>query len=177
MSMDKVDDTAGRHDVLIINSDHKLGLTLAGARSLLQYLGASGIATPKQEAIAKTWAEIYLVPGPAAHDAFVIGPYKGESPVFKEAVLRMTDTPEPIPFGLETITTRWTLQFLGCLLTEPSGPFCARLKSNWLILPEFFHRPHAGMPPHKEVPADEQPEEKAKKGKTNIGVGVRVEEW
>ncbi len=172
--MKPTDSRPERHDVLVIHANHLLGMTPATIRSLLQYLSAAGIALPKEEAIARTWSEIYMVPGPAAHDAFVLGAYQGETPLFYEAVLRVTDEPELLPFGPK-VMARWTLQFLGSTVPEPTGPFMARLKANWLIVGETFHRPHAGLLPHRVVPPEERPPEKTPgRDPGAIGVGIRV---
>lgn len=171
-------DQLPRYDVVILSEDPRQRVTPGAARSLLQYLHATRLAVPTEEAIAETWAEIYLSPGTASHEIFVKGSYADEEPVFLEGALRFGSAPAPVSIGPVTLHAPFFLELRGARFREPLGPFRKRLGELLLLRPVVHVRDHDGLLPHREVGDDEQPSETKRLGPGMGGgkAGVRVEE-
>jgi hypothetical protein len=165
-----------RWDVLVVNEKADFQIAQGAAISLLRLMAARRWIGTGEEAVAEEWAEIYLQPGPSAHEIFATGVFEREAPVFQEAVLRFGGRPIPMPYGTGH-DVRFFLEFRGCLYPEPLGPFRKQLTELLHLRPRVVSRPSEPPPPHLEVPEDERPKEVAKRQRLSGGaVGTRVEE-
>jgi hypothetical protein len=167
-----------RHDILIVPENRSQSLTEGQARSLVLFMAGKGFVTIDDEAIAKTWAELYLGPGPSAHTIFVTGTNERPLPVFQRGILRFGDAAVPLPFG-EQSEARLLLLFEGCAYEQVPGLFRRQLKDVAYMRAQVFTRPHApdAVWAAKTVPDDERPADRPKrKGPPGGAVGTRVEE-
>lgn len=163
--------------MVILPPDRGLRLTFDAGGSLVRHLATTRIVTPVAEAVAQTWVEVYCEAGPSAHEIFATGVFTGEAPVFREAVIRFGTAPSSVGYGVDTDAVCCFVEFRGCRYQSPQGAFRQRVQDLWLFRPEIFVRPHTDLPPHREVPADEIPAEKKRRGPPSTGLaGVRVEE-
>jgi len=164
-------------DVILVPADRSRQIPPQMARAIVNYLAASGIATPTDEAVAETWVEVYCRPGAAAHDAFVKGGLTGDAPAYLEAVLRFGTRPFEVPHDPTGRQAFVGLEFRGCRWAEPGGEFRIRLADLFGLRLESFARVHEALPSHREVPEDEVPKAKEpRKGRAPGGVGIGVEE-
>lgn len=173
-------DEEPRYDVLIVSDDRQRKMPDAAARTVLRYLDTRKIALPNDEAVAQKWAEVYMEPGPMAHEPFLHAPYQGEAPVFHEAVLRFGTKSTSLDYGVDTDKVYFFLEFRGCLFQQPHGEFRKQIKDMLTFRPEIFVRNHAGLPAHREVPEDEKPESENSTAEESSGpapAGTRVEEF
>jgi len=169
-----------RFDVLIVSQARDFNLVEQGMKALINFLATNNVVRPAEEAIAKEWVEIYGTPGPTAHEAFTRGGYAGDYEVFKEAAVRGGLRYTPMPFGgAPDEEVRFYVAFYGALWNDLSPNFKNRLSRLLVTRFDIFTRPHEAVPPHAEVGADEEPEEKkfAKKDRTSPRVGTAVEEF
>jgi hypothetical protein len=165
------------YDVILAPADRSRQIPPQMARAIVNYLAASGIASPTDEAVAETWVEVYCKPGPYAHLAFVKGGYTDEAPVFLEAVLRFGTRAFDVPHDPTGRSAFLGLEFLGSRYPEPTGEIRIKLAELFSLHLDSFSREHAGLPAHREVPEDELPKAKpTRKGRSPGGVGVGVEE-
>jgi hypothetical protein len=167
-----------RYDVILVPVNRTQRIAEGLVRSLVRYLAGRRIATPRDEALARTWCEIYFAPETAAHDVFLTGAYTGETPVFQEAAIFWADQPVALDYpGLPGST--FYLELRGCLFPAPMGHFLTKFGEVTNLRPMVHHRPHAGLPPHRVVPPGEEHVDAKKRGPgAGLGVaGTRVEEW
>ncbi len=167
-----------RYDVLVVPEDVGRRIAPRGADAYIRHFAVSRAGIPNAEAVAEEWVEVYCKPGPSAHEPFVKGVYDGEHPVFLEAAIRFGTRGVPMPYGIEDTEIFFFLEFRGCLFKDPGGKFKNKFKDILAVRPAIFHREHTALPPHLEVPDDEQPKDKRKKKKAGPGqAGTSTEEW
>lgn len=165
-------------DLLVVAEDLDRRLAPRCGEALIRNLCTIRIGRPVDEAVADEWAEVYLEPGASAHTAFVKGGYTDEAPVFKEMVFRFGTKPVDMPFGKEGQQVNFYIEFRGCRFDDMLGSFKVRFKDIMYVKPQIFTRPHEPLAPHREVPEDEQPQDKRKKKRDAGGLaGTRVEEF
>ena len=165
-----------RYDILIVSDKPHYQLAPRGAESLIRFLVGKRWVCGGEEAIAETWAEIYLAPGPYAQEIFTKeGPPAEGVPVFHELAVRVGNRAVPAP-GYPSESVFFYIELRGCLYKEPLGPFRRNLKEFLQFRPVVHTRPHEGLPPHTEVPEDELPKEREKAPPLGGTVGTRVEE-
>lgn len=165
------------YDVILAPADRSRRIPPQMARAIVNYLAASGIATPTDEAVAETWVEVYCKPGPYAHLAFLKGGYTDEAPVFFEAVLRFGTRAFDVPHDPTGRPAFLGLEFIGSRFPEPTGEIRIKLAELFSLRFDAFTREHAGLAAHREVPEDELPKAKEPRKRRNPGgVGVGVEE-
>jgi hypothetical protein len=168
-----------RHDLLLVPTDGGHVLPDAAARSLLRQLATLQLAVPVDEAIAATWVEVYLQPGPAAHLVFVEGPAPEGAPPFLEGVFRFSEMRTPPPFG-DGAPCAVSLELRGAAFPDVLGTFRQRIAEVLGMRLSLYRRPHASLPPHREVPESERrvvPDKAPSPASTRGAVGVRVEEF
>ncbi len=167
-----------RYDVLVVSERAGYRAPNAAIRSMVHTLAFRGFANPVDEAIAQRWVEIYLEPGPAAHELFHEFVYHGPQPIFYDAVLRFEEEAFFADYGPTKVPLHWALEFRGCLFKEPLGPFRKVLLESLNLRAAVFHRPHQGpLPPHREVSEEEKPVEKKRRERGAGLVGTEVDEW
>lgn len=166
-----------RYDILILSELDDFALTNAGTRSLIQYLAATNVGRPFDEAVATTWQEVYLRPGASAHTPFVMGAMSSPDAPFLELAVRGGRKPVAMRFGVEG-TFPFFMEFRGCMFKDPIGLFRAKLKEVLGCRIRVFYQQHQGLPPHETVPDDEKPTDTPKSSEGVGGrVGTRVEEF
>lgn len=168
-----------RYDLLIAPADGGHILPDAAARGFLRQLALRQLALPADEAVAREWVEIYFKPGEAAHLIFTEGggAATGDGPPFLEAVFRFGSRRETPPFG-ESIPTGVAFELRGALHSDVPGTFRQLVAESWQMRVGVFSRPHASLPPHREVPeAERRPPAEQKESPTRGAVGVRIEEF
>ncbi|OIP30791.1 MAG: hypothetical protein AUK47_24135 [Deltaproteobacteria bacterium CG2_30_63_29] len=167
-----------RYDVMIVPSSPGFKAATNLIRTMVQTLAFRGFAKPIDEAIGKDWVEIYMEPGPAAHEVFHKTGYAGPMPVFHEAVFRAGDQPAELDYGPQSVPIYVYLEFRGCVFQEPLGPF-RKLLLNALHLRALVHvREHTALKPHLSVPEGDGPIDPDKKKERGPGtVGSDVQEW
>ncbi|NUN16493.1 MAG: hypothetical protein HUU55_22940 [Myxococcales bacterium] len=166
-----------RYDVLILSELNDFTLTNAGTRSLIQYLSATNVGRPFDEAVATTWQEVYLKPGASAHTPFVTGATSTQDAPFLELVVRGGRNPVPMRYGIEG-TFPFFMEFRGSLFKDPIGLFRSKLKDVLGCRIRVFYQEHQGLLPHETVPDDEKPTDMPKTAEGVGGrVGTRVEEF
>lgn len=172
------DTTAPRYDVMIVPSSPGFKAATNLIRTMVSTLAFRGFATPVDEAVAKDWVEIYMEPGPAAHEVFHKTGYSGPQPVFHEAIFRAGDQPAELEYGPKAVPVYVYLEFRGCVFKEPLGPF-RKLLLNALHLRAVVHfREHTALPPHKNINDGDEPVDVEKKKERGPGtVGSDVQEW
>ena len=149
----------------------------AAVAAMVQQLAFRGFASPVEEAVAETWAEIYFTPSHASHEMFIERAYTQPEPVFHELVFKFTekpfycdytDTPQrPLYFAIE---------IYGCRFKSTIGAF-KKLFLDTLNLHVVEHiREAQAIPEHKIVPEDEKPVEKKKHERGNGIAGTAVVE-
>ncbi len=163
------------YDLLICPADAGHALPDGAVRAVLRQLATLQLAMPHDESVAKEWVEVYLAPGPMAHTIFV----EGVAPpgvVFAEGVFRFGTRREAPPFGDTTPIATW-LALWGTPYTDVPGTFRQRLVDGWQMRLAVHCRPHVAVPPHREVPAEEQRVKEERTQKPRGAVGVRIEEF
>jgi hypothetical protein len=163
-----------RHDLLLVGEGPSFALADAAVRSFLRGVAAAQLALPVDEALARTWAEVYLAPGAAAHALFVKGAAPPE-PVFLEGALHFGDAPEALPFG--DGSAHFWLELRGALYPEVAAEFLRRFEAELGARPRTYARPHAALPPRRVVPEEERRPGPAAKAGRGSPVGTRVEEF
>ncbi|MDX9722891.1 MAG: hypothetical protein RBU37_19230 [Myxococcota bacterium] len=166
-----------RYDVMILSE--RAGYRAPGnaLRTMVNMLAFRGFAQPYEEAVAKDWLEIYMKPGPAAHEVFHKYAYDGEQPVFHEAVLRADERGFLPEYGPTEITQFFMIEYRACVYTDPLGPFRKLLLDSLHLRVAVYQRPHLALPPHATVAEDERPEEKKKRERSAGLAGTEVDEW
>jgi hypothetical protein len=168
-----------RYDVLITAAS-RYALAPGAVRTLIQRIAFTGVASPNAEAIARTWAEVYMQPATLAKSAFVIGgDFQTTEPIFLDAAMCWFDTPQAITYGDVTKNLNFYLEFRGCLFQAPHGEFRKEISGILNTRLEVLSRPHVSLPPHREVAPDEVPDEvKPKRSDRSAGlVGIATHEF
>jgi hypothetical protein len=168
-----------RFDLLFVPTDGGHVLPDAAARSLLRQLATLQLAVPFDEAVAATWVEVYLQPGPAAHLLFVEGPAPDVGPPFLEGVFRFSETRTEPPFG-DAPPCAVSLELRGAAFPDVLGTFRQRIAEVLGMRVALHRRSHEALPPHRVVPDSEKrvvPEKAPSPGSTRGAVGVRIEEF
>lgn len=161
-----------RYDVLVTGEGRGHTLPKEGLKSVLRWLGATGVAAPESEAVAKTWVAVYGSPGPGAHSVFIEGQAPAEA-VFTEFCV-WTGAAEPLPYG--DGESCFFLEFRGCLYDQIPGNFRKHLAGLVHMRPRVVSRPHDASVGHREVGEDERPTKPQPPTLTGA-VGVRMEEF
>ena len=170
-------ETNERYDILIVPHNRALKLANGAGGSLIRFMAVTRLAMPTDEAVAETWAEVYCAPGPASHEIFVKGAYTDDAPVFEEMRIRFGK--KPIDPGYEGSGPVYCcIEIRGAAFESPLGSFRRRIQEMLYFRPVVLSRPASGEPfEHLEVPEDEQPKEKKKKGSDIGRAGTSVEEF
>ncbi len=164
-----------RYDLVLVGAGPSFALADGAARAFLRNLATAQLAVPADEAVAVRWAEVYLQPGALAHAAFIKGAAP-PSPAFLEGVLHFGDVPESLPFG--SLSAHFWLELRGALYADPAPSLLRRFETELGAHPRVLVRPHAGLPPHREVPEGERRPGAASKGAARVGpVGTWTEEF
>ncbi len=172
-------DSRPRFDILILPRDRRLRITDHAARAVLNYIGATKLIEGGDESPADTWVELYLKPGSSAHEIFTKGGSKDEPPIFLEMLFRFGTEAVEFEYDGVTLSANLALEIRGSLYPTPLGRFIRRLEELLHMKPQVFHRPHAGLPPHREVPEGRERKVKERlKKKVGGGLaGTVTEEW
>ena len=167
-----------RYDILLVPEDLNSRISPGMGEAILRNLCVGRVVRPVDEAIADTWVEVYMEPGPSAHEPFLVGANTAEEAIFKEAVVRFGTKPVTLPYGEEKTEVTFYLEFRGCLFKDVLGPFKQRFQDVMYKRPTIYEREHTGLPEHLTVPEGEEPKEK-KKRSGNLGgqAGTRIEEF
>ena len=149
----------------------------AAVMSMVQQLAFRGLASPVEEAIAETWAEIYFSPGVSSHEIFIEKAYTSEAPVYHEAVMKFAEK----PFFCEYSETPhrplyWCIEFRGSRFAQPLGSFRKLFMDALNLRVSVSVRDAAPIPPHRVVPEDELPVEKKKHERGAGLAGCEVQE-
>lgn len=152
-----------RYDVLILSTNRGFRMTPRGAHAIIMNLSLSGKAKPYEEAVAKTWTEVYMKAGPSTSEIFTKLGYSGEHPIFEEAAFFFsTDKPVDLEYGPTDRLVHWYMEFRGCTFKAPYGRFRKLFLNAFNIRIEAYFRDFSGeLPPHREVAEDELPEDEA----------------
>jgi len=174
------DDAGKRLDLLVLSQNSAFNMVDHGLRALMNFMHTGHIGRATNEALAKDWQEIYLVPGATAHEAFVRHAWDMSINPFVEIVVHNSLKMQPIPFGGEPgQAARFWIEFRGCLFEEFDGRFKNRLHNSLNTRTEIITRPFTSLPHHLEVPHGEELEVAKRHGKdrTSPRVGTAVEEF
>ena len=172
-----VSDGIARYDVMITSERAGYRPPKAAVMAMVQQLAFRGLASPVEEAIAETWAEIYLSPGVSSHEIFIEKAYTSEAPVYHEAVMKFAEK----PFFCEYSETPhrplyWCIEFRGSRFAQPLGSFRKLFMDALNLRVSVSVRDAAPIPPHRVVPEDELPVEKKKHERGAGRAGCEVQE-
>jgi hypothetical protein len=167
-----------RKDLLILSQNPSFNMVEPGLRALMNFVHTANIARATDEAVAKTWVEIYAVPGATPHEAFVRHGYDLSVPPFLELVVHNALTPERGPWGGDEAVRFW-LEFRGALFDDLDGRFKNRLREVLNTRLDLRVRPHTALPPHREVPPGEEAVavKRHRQERASLRVGTAVEEF
>lgn len=168
-----------RYDLLMVGEGTPFILADAAARAFLRNLMTTQLAVPAAEAVAKTWAEVYLQPGVAAHTIFAKGSAPAETP-FLELALHFGEAREPLPFGDDGVASQgayFWLEIRGAAWPDVLPTFRRRFEAELATRPRLLSRPHVGLPAHREVPEAERRPGAAPRTARGGQVGTRIEEF
>ena len=168
-----------RVDLLVVSQNRAYNMVDHGLRALMNFLHTGNIGRATDEALAKTWTEIYLKPGATPHEAFVRHGWDSAEQPFLELVVHTSSQPEFLPWGPENEGARFWLEFRGSLFEDFDGRFKNRLREVLNTRFDLFTRPHTDLPPHRVVPPGEEAEaaKRVQKDRTTPRVGTAVEEF
>ncbi len=167
----------GLYDITILSENRSVRLPEGVVGAFIRHGMALQLWKPVDEALAETWGEVYLEPWVASHEMFVKGAWEDARPIFKEAVIRFGSKPVPAPLAGAEAEAAFLMTFYGCQFDAPLGPFRKKILDLMRVRPAVFTGPHAGVPPRREVPPDEQRKEKKRRELGPGLAGTRVEEW
>lgn len=168
---------APKYDILVLSEKPGFMLADGGARALLRFFGGKRWISDADEAVAREWAELYLKPGPSAHEIFLTGVADSGEPVFDELVVRFGTRAVVPPFG-SSDPTHFYMELRGARFKEPRGVFRKAMLDLLRLRVGTVWRPAEPPPPHAVVPEGEEPEEPKKRdGRPGGAVGTRVEEF
>jgi len=166
---------AERFDLVLVSEDGGYALADAMTNALLREYASRRVIYPNDEALGRDWVEIYAQPGVHAHEAFIKGTEPDE-PVFLEFVFRFGDVKSQLPFGG---TDAWFfIEFRGALYPDVRADVLARLNEILNTRLRCVHRPHEGLPPHREserAPAADT--RRRRTGGASKRIGTTVEEF
>lgn len=167
-----------RYDLLIVPQKRGLALPHGSARALVGHIAVTRIGRPVEEAVAEKWVEVYMEPGPSAHEAFIRGGYSDPEPVFLEMAARIGSKPVSLDYGIGCESVCVFLEIRGSRFETTSGHFLKKITDIMQVRFDVLRKPHQGLPEHLEVPEDEVPKDKRKRKGAGPGVaGTHVEEW
>jgi len=169
-----------RFDLLIVSLDRTFSTVEHGTKALVNYLLASNIIRLTDEAIAQEWTELYGGPGPTAHEAFTRGAFDSDLAPYIEVAIRTGKRYIPMPYGGgKDEQVRFFIEFRGVLWKDLAPQFKNRLARLLTTRLDIRTRPHEALTPHREVGADELPEDVkfARKDRASPRVGTTVEEF
>jgi hypothetical protein len=168
-----------RLDMLVLSHNPSFNMVEPGLYALMNFLHTANVGRATDEALAKTWTEIYLAPGATPHEAFVRHGYDVSVPPFLELVVHNGLTPERLPWGAGDSGVRFWLEFRGTLFSDLDGRFKNRLREVLNTRIEIATRPHQALPPHRVVPPGEEAvaAKKLRKDRASMRVGTAVEEF
>lgn len=169
-----------RFDLLVLSQNRAFNMVDHGLRALMNFLHTGNVGRATDEALAKTWQEIYLKPGATPHEPFVRHGWDETIQPFLELVVHNSLKAEALPWGGEPDEgVRFWIEFRGCLFKDFDGRFKNRLQNALNTRYELRTRPFTGLPPHREVPPGEEAEEvkRARKDRAGPRVGTAVEEF
>lgn len=167
-----------RYDLLLVPEELNSRISPGMGEAILKNICVGRVVRPVDEAVAETWVEVYMEPGPSAHELFLIGQNTAEEEIFKEAMIRFGTKAIALPYGNETQEVTFYLEFRGCLFTDVVGRFKQRFSDIMYKRPAVYIREHTDLPEHRVVPEGEEPKEKVKRS-NNLGgqAGTRIEEF
>lgn len=171
-----------RYDILLVSQNRTYNVVEQGLKSIVNYLQATNLARITDEAVAKEWTELYLKPGPTAHELFVRGTFGAEIATYHELVVRAGKRATLVPFGAtpeQGDVCHFYIEIRGALFNDIGAKVKNRLKDLLMTRFDFFVRDAVKPPPHAVVPPDEVPEDVkyAKRGEGATRVGTAVEEF
>lgn len=164
-------------DIVLTCQPTSMRVTDRAVGAFIRNLAAKQMAKPTAEAIAEEWFEVYCEPWVASHEIFATGTYDDATPAFKELMVRGGKRPVAVATGQGAQEVTFCVEIRGTPFEAPIGEFCVRFQNNFLCAPLVFRRPHVDLPPHREVPDDEQPKEKKYRERGPGLAGTRVEEF
>jgi hypothetical protein len=164
-------------DIVLTCRPASMRVTDRAVGAFIRNLAAKQMARPIAEAIADEWFEVYCEAWVASHEIFASGGYDDTVPAFKELVVRGGKQPVAVATGQGEQQVTFFLEIRGTPFETPHGEFCVRFQNNFLCPPLVFRRPHTELPPHREVPEDEQPKEKKYRERGPGLAGTHVEEF
>jgi hypothetical protein len=167
-----------RRDLLILSQNPSFNMVEPGLRSLMNFLHTANVARATDEAVAKSWVEIYCAPGATPHEAFVRHGYNLGVPPFLELVVHNALVVERAPWGGEEGVRFW-LEFRGALFDDLDGRFKNRLREVLNTRVDVRIRPHTALPPHRLVPPGEEhvAAKRHRQERATLRVGTAVEEF
>ncbi len=167
-----------RYDLLIVPQNRSLALPHGSARALIGHIAVTRIGRPYEEAVADKWVEVYMEPGPSAHEAFIRGGYEEPEPVFLEMVARIGSKPRSLDYGIGCEAVCVFLEIRGSRYDATNGHFLKKITDIMQVRFDVLRRPHEGLAEHLVVPEDEKPKDRRRRGGPGPGVaGTAVEEW
>lgn len=167
-----------RYDILFVPSQRDLALPEGAMATLIRHLAGVRIGRPVDEAVADKWVEVYMEPGPSAHEVFVRGGYDGEQPIFLEMVARVGSKPVRLLYGARCEAVNVFLEVRGAIIDAPIGHFIKKVNDLMRVRMDIYRRDHDGLPEHAVVAEDEQPRDRRRKPGGGPGqAGTSVEEW
>ena len=171
-------ETIPRWDILVAPHDLGLRVPVGMGQSVIMWLAGHRYVRPYDEAVADTWAEVYMKPDAAAHDIFTKGVADSDEPAFLEMMYRFGTKRIDMPYGVPGAQIATYLEIRGARYAEPLGRFRSKLAEVMKVRPQIYVREHEALPPHLEVPPGEEPKNRRLERNPGGGLaGTRVEEW
>lgn len=166
-----------RYDVMITSERAGYRPPKAAVMAMVQQLAFRGLASPVDEALAETWAEIYFEPGPSAHEIFLEKEYNSDLPVYQEMAMRFCEKPFYCDYSdTPKRPLYWGIEVRGSRFTNPLGSFRKLFLDALNLRVAVAVRPAEPIPPHLVVPEDELPVDKKKRERGRGLAGTEVEE-
>ena len=166
-----------RYDVMITSERAGYRPPQAAVAAMVQQLAFRGFAMPVDEAIAKTWTEIYFEPGPAAHEVFLEKGYDSDEPVYHEMMMRFCEKPFYCDYAENPKRPLyWCIEIRGSRFQDPFGAFKKLFLEAFSLRISVANRPAQPLPEHLTVSEDEAPVEKKKRERGHGLAGTEVEE-
>ena len=166
-----------RYDIIMVPNHRGTRFAMGTGAAIIRNLAASYLAKPTAESVAEEWVEVYCEPAVASHDAFVTGGYEGETPIFKELVIRFGTVPVSVKYDEIEEPVAFFLEIRGALFDDVVGTFHKRVADIAYTKIDSYSRPHKRLPAHRKVPKGQEPKEKKKKSSAGGMAGTRVEEF
>jgi len=140
-----------RHDILIVAMQPQQRVPESTARSLIENLVFSGYAVEDGEAQSEEWLEVYLQPGPSAHVMFSTGGAEGDTPVFRDAVVRIGSSQTSRTYGPAQVSVYALVEFRGARFKDVTPAFRQRIWRTLGIRPRVMARRHTRLAPRKAL--------------------------